>query len=364
MSSAATESLLVVDRPRFTVDGEPRDSFSVDLVSLEVCEDEEGVARLELVLVNWGQRRQGSEPGFLYFDGSQLDLGSEVAVTIGAPDVAEEVFRGVITAVEGVYRQLAPPQLVLRAEDALMWARVRQHTRVHEQATDADVARTAAEALALASEAQASGPTHEQLWQVNRSDLGLLRERARAVDARVGVVDGKLAFVPRRGDGGEPIALSRASDLVRCEVCADLAHQRTEVRVHGWSVRDKAGIHESAGASDVQSEAEGGRLGGAVLDGLGIDAIEDHHDEMPVTSEEAVQLARALMKARARRFVVARGTTDGTPTLRVASRVHLTDLGPWFDGIYHVCNVRHVWDQTEGYRTHFVAERPDLGRPA
>lgn len=364
MSTAATENLLVVDRPRFEIDGEARDSLSVDLVSMEACDDEDGVARLEMVLVNWGQREQGSEPGFQYFDGAQFDLGSEIAVTVGATDVSAEVFRGVITAVEGVYRQLAPPQIVVRAEDALFWARARQHTRVHEQATDADVAREAASALSLAADAGASGPTHEQLWQINRSDLGLLRERARAVDARVGMVDGQLVFVPRRGGDSEPIALSRASDLVRCEVCADLAHQRTEVRVHGWSVRDKAGIHESSGTSDVQAEAEGGRLGGELLDAIGVDAIEDHHVEMPVTGEEARQLAQSLMKGRARRFVVARGTTDGTPSMRVASRVHLVNLGSWFDGIYHVCSVRHVWDQMEGYRTHFVAERPDLGRSA
>lgn len=358
----ASEHLVVTARPRFEVDGSEEARLAEDLLRLEATEDEEGMARLEAVFLNWGRVDESSEPGFAYFDGTILELGKEIVVHAGAEDNEAQIFQGVITAIEGCYPELRPPEIVVRAEDPLQWLRMRQRTRTFEEASDADMAGQVATDHGLTGDTSTEGPSYTQFWQVNQSDLGFLRERARAVDARIAWEEGRLVFAPRRADDAQPIPLSRESELLRFNVCADLAHQRTEVRVHGYSVADKDGIHESAGAEAASSEATGGgSTGPDVLGGIQSEAIEDLHLEAPVTSEEAAALARSLMRRRMRRFVCGRGVTSGTPRMHVGSKVDLVDLGDWFAGVYHVAQVRHTFDQVDGLRTHFRAERADLG---
>ena len=72
-------------------------------------------------------------------------------------------------------------------------------------------------------------------------------------------------------------------------------------------------------------------------------------------------MAEAALRRRARRFLRGTGVTRGTPTMHVGSKVDLVDLGPWFAGTYLVTAVTHRFDQVEGYRTEFEAQRPNLG---
>lgn len=357
-----SEHLAVIARPRLSVDGREQPRLSTDLVSLEATQDDLGMATLEVVLVNLDAREPGDAPDYTWFDGQVLDLGRSIEVRAGDEDNDAVIFSGVITALEGRSSMSRPPELVVRAEDALQWLRTRQRTRVFRDKRDGQIAEEIARDHGLQADATVEGPTHEELWQVGQSDLAFLRERARAVDARLDLRDGTLRFLPRHGDDRDPpIALSPQSELVSVEVAADLAHQRTKVRVHGWSVDDGASLHEEATDSDLDGERGGGRTGAQVLRDAGVDAIEDLHLEAPVDADEARRLARAELSRRARRFVVARGTTAGTPALRVGRRVELVDLGPWFDGTYRVSAVRHRFDQVEGLRTHFEAERADVG---
>ena len=250
-----TQQLVTVMRPRFAVDGQSTPRLGEDLLRLEATEDEDGMARLVAVFLNWGRRTDSSEPGFVYFDGEAFDLGREILVEAGDEENAATIFRGVITAVEGDYPELRPPEIRICAEDRLQWQRMRQRTRYFEQLSDTDFAAQIAGDHGLSPDVDAEAPTYAEFWQVNQSDLSFLRERSQRVDARIAADEGKLVFRPRREVSGAPVKLTRENELLRFRVAADLSHQRTEVRVHGYSVEDKQGIHEVAGADEVRSEA-------------------------------------------------------------------------------------------------------------
>jgi len=362
MDGDSARALFIATRPRFEVDGERRPRLEADLLCLECCEDEDGMSRLKAVFLNWDRRTESEGPGFVYFDDDILRLGREIVVRAGKGDTEDVIFRGVVMAIEGDFPELRPPEVTVFAEDRLQQLRMRSRTRFFERTSDAEIAGSIAGDHGLAGDALAEGPSHEEFLQVNESDLAFLRERARAVDARLGLSDNRLVFRPRRDTPSEPIRLTRQNQLLRFHVSADLAHQRVAVRVHGYSVADKQAIHESAGPEAVDSEASDRRRTGAtILTALDANAAEDLHLEVPATAEEARTLAQALMRARARRFVCGRGVTDGTPKMHVGSRVDLVDLGPWFSGVYHIAEVRHTFDQVDGLRTHFRAERVDLG---
>lgn len=353
---ATSERIVVVNRPRFAVEGQAESGLTADLISLEAQADEAGLSTLEARFLNW----TGS--AYRYFDGQPLQLGRNLRVVAGDEDNEAVIFTGAITALVAQFPGAEPPHILLRAEDAGQVLRMGQRTRVFEQMSDSEIAARIAGDRGMQAGGEIAGPTHTQLWQVNQSDLGLLRQRARAVDARIVVADQALNFEPRRGaEAGTPIQLTRLRELLSFEACADLAHQRTEVQVHGWSVADKAAIHVSAGESEVGAESSGGRTGPQVLDALGWSAVEHHHLDVPSTEAEARSLATALARRRARRFLTGRGKTSGTPALRVGCQVDLLDLGPWFSGVWDVVAVRHSFDERSGLRTWFVCERVDLG---
>ena len=350
-------------RPRFEIDGTDQERLSTDLLDLEVSIDEEGMARLEARFLNHGQAEPGADADFLHFNGVALGLGRAISVRAGDEENEAEIFRGLLTAIEADYPQQRPPEISICAEDALQGFRMVQRTRTFREQTDTEIASALASDHSLSPDADVSGPSHTELWQVNQSDLAFLRERARAVDARLAIESGRLVFRPRRDPArSETMHVLRwQNELLRFRVTADLAHQRTEVRVHGYSVADKEGIHVEATGSDIESEADGGRTGPSILDSLGMRAVEDHPLEMPSTTDEAQGIADAMARRRARRFVCGEGMTMGTPALQVGHQVELQDLGPWFSGRYHVAAIRHCFDLAEGLRTHFTAERVDLG---
>jgi len=351
--------LSVAGRPRIQIDGAAAERLEEDLIRLEARADAAGVASLEAVFLNWGSRSLGDPVDFVHFDRADIDFGKRIRVAFEVTGAEVAIFDGLITGIGGAYPELRAPELTLLAEDALTGLRYRRRTRLSEDQTDGDIAARILGDAGLSPDVGRDGSSHTALWQVNQDDLSALRERAG--DALIALRDGTVRITEPVNAADPPIRLTRENDLIRFTVLADLAHQRGEVRVHGWDVAAKEAIHERAGVDAVRPEASGGRLGPEVVTQVFANAAEDLHLEAPATGAEARTLAEAAMRRRARRFVRGVGLTLGTPSLRVGSRVELVDLGPWFAGTYLVTAVVHRFDQSDGYRTEFVAQRPDLG---
>ncbi len=328
------------------------------LLSLLVEETTLGLFRCEARFANWGPE-QGK--GFLFFDRDLLDFGKSFAVELGPPDRIKQVFDGRIMAIEAHYPSERPPELTMLAEDRFQDLRMERRTRSFEDLADADIIRQIAAQHGLTAEVDLDGPTYAVITQLNQSDLAFLRERVAAVDGELWIeADTLHAQARSRRNSGE-LTLQYGGSLLEFSVLADLAHQRTSVRVSGWDVANKAAIDVAATASAISAELHGNQSGSALL----ATALSERHERIvsavPLSQEEAQSIADARYRERARRFVRGTGVIDGEPTLRVGSTVELTDLGPLFDGPYYVTLVRHTFDLMHGYRTTFAVERVGLG---
>lgn len=349
--------LFVSARPQIQVDGQRLDALEADLIRLEARADAAGVASLEAVFLNWGQH--GGAVDYTHFDTRQLDFGKRLAIVFNVSGQDTTVFDGLVTGLGAAYPELRPPELTVLAEDRLAGLRYRRRTRLSANQADRDIATRILQDAGLQADVGRSGASHAALLQVNEDELAALR--ARSGDALIRLADGTAHVTDAASIADPPIRLSRENTLIRFTVLADLAHQRGEVRVHGYDVAAKEAIHESAGADAIRPEAGRGRLGPEIVTRVFADAADDLHLEAPATGAEARALAEAALRRRARRFVRGTGVTRGTPELRVGARVDLVDLGPWFAGTYLVTAVTHRFDQHEGYRTEFEAQRPHLG---
>jgi len=349
--------LLAVAGPVLTVGGETRQELARDCQFLRVEETTSGLRTLDLEFTAIGPA-QGGDDSLLWLDGQVLDFGKEIEVSLGAPDEARQVFKGLISALEVRHADGSPAVVVVNAEDALMEFRQTRRMRTYKNVSDADLASRIASDHGLRADAQVDGPTYDVVQQWNQSDLAFLRMRGRLLQAEVWVDDGTLHFATRGSRSGTDLSLTIGFDLMKCELRADLAHQRTKVAVTGYDASQRERINESAEGTVVDGEAGGGRTGPAVLSQAFGDRVSYRVRETPLTSAEASGWARAEMLRRARGFVTAIGTTRGSPEMVVGSRLTLNGVGGPFEGDgWYVTRLCHTWDLEEGFRTRFEAER-------
>jgi phage protein D len=358
-----TEALLTYTAPIFEVDGEVKGELSRDILRLEIEETSAGLKTLTARLVAQGARAGSADQQLLYLDGAVIDFGKQIAVVLGAAPAAHKVFSGWCSALQAEFREGAEPEVVVFAEDKLMKLRMTRRMKTYENVSDADIASAIAAEHGLTPAVDADGPQYDRVQQWNMSDLAFLRERAHKIQAEVWVEDETLHFKSRPKRTGTELTLVQGNDLIELCVRADLAHQRSTVKVSGYDANRRELIEEEAGAATIDAEIEGnsGLTGPAVLQRAFGERVSYRVREAPLQSTEASDWARAEMLRRARSFVTVTGTTRGSADMTVGSRLTLERVGVPFAGSgYYVTRVCHSYDLHNGFRTHFEAERATL----
>lgn len=363
--TASTASLLQsFSAPAFTVAGQARAELTRDVTLLQIDEDIDGLKRLFATFVALGPRAGQVAEQINWLDGQVLDFGAAVTVGMGPSSSRVDLFKGKVSALELAMEQGRAPEVNCMAEDRLMDLRMTRRFKTYENVSDADLVQQIASQHGLRAQADAPGPTYASVQQWNQSDLAFLRERARRLGADVWVSqDDTLHMAARARRQGSRVTLIQGSSLLQVRLSADLAHQRSEVAVGGYDDALAESVDEQAGATDVAAESQGHTHGATVLERAFGERISHRVREVPLQGEQARAWAKAALLARARRFVRAVGVAEGHTGLQVGSQLRLERVTPLFEGDgYYVTRVKHQFDLTCGYRTHFEAERPWIGQ--
>jgi uncharacterized protein len=359
-----TSLMLQATAPVFKVEGELKGALARDLLHLEIEEATDGMRTLRLVLLAIGPQGDAPEEPLLYLDGRDIDFGKSLEVSLGASDDARIVFKGKISAIEASFTEGAEPHVVVYAEDTLMKLRMTRRCKTYENVSDADIASAIAGEHGVTSDVDADGPTYDVVQQWNQSDLAFLRDRARRIQAEVWLEQDALCFKSRGARTGTAITLVQGNSLIDVQLRADLAHQRTQVKVSGYDAAARDRIDEVAGADAIQAEVSGGRTGPQVLQQAFGERASFRVRDTALVAGEAGAWAKAEMLRRSRTFVIVTGVTNGTPDMQVGSTLTLERVGAPFNGAgYRVTRMRHTYDLHEGHRTRFEAERATVGAP-
>ena len=359
-----TEALFNATAPIFEIDGQVQGELARDILRLEISESTDGLKTLSARFLAHGPRTGESE-ALLYLDGAIFDFGKTLDVSLGPGESARTVFQGAISGLELDLKEAREPEVVIFAEDPLMQLRMTRRMRTYENVTDAQIAKAIAAEHNLAVETDADGPTYDVVQQFNMSDLAFLRERAQLIQAEIWVQDDTLHFKTRDKRGATELTLVQGNHILDLQVRADLAHQRTAVKVSGYDAGLRREIEETSDADTIQAEVAGELTGPTILQRAFGERVSYRVRETPLVGEEAAAWARAEMLRRARRFVTVVGNTRGTPDLIVGSRLRLERVGQPFDGPgYYVTQVCHTYDLSQGFRTRFEAERGTLQEAA
>jgi phage protein D len=360
-----TESVFAAVAPVFTVEGQLARELARDCIRLEISEGVEGLKTLEAEFLATGGGAPGPPEPLLHLDGTSLDFGRRLKVSLGPDGAQRDVFEGIVSGLELAFGDGEPPVVVALAEDALMRLRMTRRMRTFTDVTDADIAEELAQEHGLQVDAAVEGPRYDVVHQLNQSDLAFLRERARLVQAELWCTGRTLHFRSRPNRQGTSLTLVQGNHLLESRLAADLAHQRSTVAVSGYDATSQGVIEEEVGREVIAAEITGGRSGPRVVEeALGSSATHRVR-EVALTTEEAGSWAKAEMLRRGRRFVTVRGVTRGSPDMVVGSRARLELVGPVFGGDgYYITRVTHRFDLRHGFRTYFEGERSTINEVA
>jgi phage protein D len=361
MPDAGQAPPIYSSRPVLTVGGNTQTLLSDRLQDMAVEETVDGLYHAEATFANFDQVNGGGI-GFVYFDRTVLDFGKPFTAQMGAGIASSTVFTGRITAMEGRFPHLRPPEILIKAEDRLQDLRMTRRTRTFENISDSDLFQQIASQQGLQADIDVSGPTYKVLAQVNQSDLAFLRERARAVDAEVWVDDTTLSVQSRAKRNANDMTLTYGQGLFEFSAMADLANQATGFSVTGWDVSAKQPLGYTATSSALAGEVNGDLSGSAALQQAIGQRTQQVVHALPYTSQEAQAQAEARYRRWARRFVTGSGIADGDGRIQVGTSLTLQGLGTLFNGKFYVTAVRHLFDPENGYRTWFAVERPGIGQ--
>lgn len=342
-------------RPSIEIEGSRDATLTASMLTLDVIDSADGMARCEVTFGNWGGPQK---PGFQHFDRSKLDFGKAISVKL-ANDL---LFDGRMSAITARFPEGGPPQIGVCAEDRLQDLRMTRRTRCFADVSLADVIRRIAGDYGLQAQVDLSGSPHKVCAQVNQSDLAFLRDLARREDAQIWIDGGQLKATTRAQRNAGSIHLAWAGMLREFSVSADLAHQRTSLIASGWNVSDKQTAKYEADEVAIRAELNGGDSGVAILQqAFGARADTLAHG-LPFDGGEVRALAEASLRHLARRFVVGSGVAATRADLRVGAKLKLSGLGPLFEGEYTLIHVHHRFDGKNGMRTEFRCDRPSLGK--
>ena len=354
ITSAAVYSAV----PTVQVDGQLNDLVSAQLLGMKMCEHEAGMSNLELRFSNFGSFAGGIGDQ-VFEDGAVLKLGASLVVYAGLVTSPTEIFRGRITALEAIFPNNGPPELLALAEDSLQGARMKRRTRCWNGTSLSAIVSQVSNGLGLTpvtSGLDASIGTEQQL---NESDLHFLRRLLARYDADLQVVANELHATPRSQAQRNALQLDMNSQLHEVRILADLAHQVTQVTATGWDFQQGTPI---SAASQTTSLGPGAGQTGKDWMTQALSARSEQLAQYATLNQtEAQALADAEFAQRSRRFVVARGVAEGNPALRVGTYLTLTGLGPRFSNTYYTTGTVHRFDTSKGYATEFTAECAYLG---
>jgi len=342
-------------RPSIEIEGQPDATLTSSLLTLDVVDSSDGLARCELLFGNWGGPEK---PGFQHFDRSKLEFGKAIKVKLAN----DTLFDGRVSAINAHFPEGGPPQVGVCLEDRLQDLRMTRRTRCFTDVSLTDVIRQVANDHGLQPQVDLRGEQHKVLAQMNQSDLAFLRDLARREDAQIWVDAMQLKATARAQRNGGSVELTWAGTLRAFTVSADLAHQRTSLIACGWDVTDKQVAKHEADEAAIRGELNGGDSGVATLQRAFGKRADTLAHGMAFDGGAARALAEASLRHLARRFVVGHGVAETSSRLIIGAKLKLTGLGPLFEGDYTLTHLHHRFDAKIGMRTEFRCDRPSLGK--
>ena len=298
------------------------------------------------------------EQGTPWVDNEDLfSVGNLVEIKMGESGDLTSLITGEITALEPEFITSRLPLLKVRGYDRRHRLQRGRKTRTFLQKTDSDIAAQIGGEAGLSVQATDSGTSLDYVLQANQTDWEFLCERARLIGYEVMVDDKTLFFQPVGNDQSEILTLDMENGLLEFYPRLSSAGQATEVKVQGWSVKDKKAVLGDSKAGDEVSTMGGRSSGAEIAQSAFGDAIDVVSDQPVAAQAEADQIAKARFNELVLELVTGEGLCRGRTDIRAGKVIKIDGVGQRFGGSYYVTSAIHRYSPARGYVTEFEVRR-------
>jgi phage protein D len=385
--------------PEFAVDveGKPVEVRSKnDVIDIHAVLDLNNMGSFDITFNNWDDVNLRFKYSESDADTEVFKIGRLVAVKLGYADKLVTVVSGEISALHPSFPESGSPTIGISGTDGMQRLkdskpRAGQAVYYRDKA-DWQIAQEVAgrqPRMMKVSVPDQRGPRHQLVVQKNQDDASFLMERAKRIDYDCYVTSDAVAGTqtlhfepPPDGRNGAPVRAFRLAygpglaaeeqraarsgtaasggplvpNLISFTPTLTAAKQVSRLTVRGWDPRTKRSIHAEATVDNLPS-GQGSGLTGPAAATAALGGREETVIDAPVAStQEARELATALLRERAYQFITGTGRIAGLPQLRPRDVLEIHGIGRRFSGNYFVTRVEHTLGAS-GFFTQFGVRR-------
>ncbi|MEH2247653.1 VgrG-related protein [Nostoc sp.] len=293
-----------------------------------------------------------------YFNiGDQISIGFEASTTedldFQVAEKEERLIEGEITGIEVKFSHTSEAHIIVHGYDVSHRLHRGRYNRSFLNCTDTDIVRRVAqEAKIKIGQLDASGASHEYVFQENQTNMEFLRERAAKIGFELFVQDNNIHFCKPKSDGF--LKLKWLEDITSFDVRVTSAEQVSSVQVNSWDYGNKKLISETASKEQLVTDTGNGD-GSSTSQKFKMKQPPKMIvvDQPVATPKEAKQMAQALCNELGGEFVTADAKAVGNPTIRPGKVVTLENMGTRYSGKYYITGTCHRYIHRD-YTTNFT----------
>jgi len=336
-----------IRRREFTirVDGQvlPR---SEHLLSLWINNSVNRIATARLVF----QDGSASDGDFPLSNADTFKPGAEVEFLAGDSSESELLFKGVVEGHKLRVRSGAPARLIVDCKHHAVRMTVARHSAYFFDQSDSDVISRLFEQAGISADVSSTGVTHKQLVQFHATDWDFCLMRAQANGLVVlSKEDGAIEVKSAEATGDPVITLQYGATILDLDLELDSRHQYKAVKTVSWDMANQALIEKAAADPGLNSP---GNIGSAELSEV-MEQDEFRQQHSQVGEDELQAWADALWHYSQANRVNGRLKCEGIGSVKVGDVITLSGVGERFNGNAYVSAVRHDYDISQGWKTHF-----------
>ncbi|AUB42179.1 hypothetical protein COO91_08286 [Nostoc flagelliforme CCNUN1] len=293
-----------------------------------------------------------------YFNiGDQITVGFEAGTTEDPefllPEVEHQLIEGEITGIEVKFVAPSTAHIIVRGYDRSHRLHRGRYNRSFSNCTDTDIVRKVAQEAGIRiGQLDASGVSHEYVFQENQTNMEFLRERAAKIGFELFMQDKKLYF--RKPKSKDFLLLEWLHNVMSFDVRVTSAEQVSSVQVNSWDYSNKKLITGTASKEQLVTVTGNGH-GSSTSNKFKMQQPPKMIvvDQPVDTLKEAEQMAQALCNELGGEFVTADAKAMGNPKIRPGKIVKLENMGTRYSGDYYVTETCHHYIQGN-YTTGFT----------
>lgn len=261
---------------------------------------------------------------------------------------------GEITGIEIHFTNKSEAHIVVRGYDVSHRLHRGRYNRSFLNQTDSDIVRKIASEVGIqVGTVDDSGEPHDYVFQENKTNMELLRERAARIGFELFIQDNKLNFRKPNEGNAPPLDLKWLRDINSFSTRVTSAEQVSAVEVRSWDYSQKQLISQTASSEQVVTDTGNGKGSSTSTEfNLNQPPKMTVVDQPVFKPKEAETMAQALCDELGGEFVYADAKAEGNPKIRPGRLINLEGMGDRYSGKYYVTETRHFYSQRV-YTTEF-----------